>query len=90
MQFQFYFVDRQERERYRAESSFDQPVQVLGEAQRIANRLVTEPAYLCDFGNAHLRVESEDRTISMRFSIKALLDMPNSRSAPVARTDASL
>jgi hypothetical protein len=63
MQFQFYFVDRQERERYRAESSFDQPVQVLDEAQRIANRLVTEPAYRCG-------------SRSRRFSICPIADQP--------------
>jgi hypothetical protein len=90
MQFQFYFFDRNECERYREENKFDRPVEALRQAQRIADQLVTDPAYLCDFGNAYLRVESADAAISMRFSIKALLDMRTGHSAPRPGAEASL
>ncbi len=89
MQFRFYFFDRNEHERYREENRFDQPVEALRQAQRIADLLVTDPAYLCDFGSAYLRVESEDQAISMRFSIGALLDMRNSQSVPGVGAEAS-
>ena len=84
MQFHFYFVDRNERERYHATSELIQPIEVLHEAQRIADHLVTDPAYLCDFGHAHLRIESEDQAIVMRLSIKSVFDLQDSHSARAA------
>jgi hypothetical protein len=80
MLFRFNFLDRDGRERFRTQEGFNEPVEALIEAERIAERVVLDPAYLTDYGAAHLRIENEDQTIQMRFSVMALLDMADARS----------
>lgn len=74
MRFAFSFVDHRGRELFAAEADLTVAIEALREAQRVAEHVVTEQAYLCDFGNAFVHVQSEDLSLQMRLSVKYLLD----------------